>query len=321
MTLIQVDTLTRHGRTNAPPYTRTNDWHADGYDSELEDEEDFQIDPVHGQSAATVGTTSGRKKRWWHYVPLVGEYLVSYTRFGVNSQSTVMLFFFFVPHPSILLLLISYYLRIHTEPIIFVTNTVVIYALVFCACCSLLVCVVRDPGAVRIETGNTPADILRGDRNTTSTREDADGDESVTEALLAQPTTVRTDSPRAEMSAGWCRKCNAPKPERTHHCSICGRCILKMGEEFLNRTSFVANLCASRFVDHHCPWIAYKCLVSSLHPKCMDSAFSNNVRRLPRDIGHIPLLFISSCARPSLQHTFLDSRCASSWQRSKTQRM
>uniref|UniRef100_UPI00398E5AAA palmitoyltransferase ZDHHC16B isoform X2 n=1 Tax=Pristiophorus japonicus TaxID=55135 RepID=UPI00398E5AAA len=32
-----------------------------------------------------------------------------------------------------------------------------------------------------------------------------------------------------------CRKCINPKPARTHHCSICNRCILKM--------------------DHHCPWL------------------------------------------------------------------
>ncbi|XP_038599725.1 palmitoyltransferase ZDHHC16 isoform X4 [Tachyglossus aculeatus] len=32
-----------------------------------------------------------------------------------------------------------------------------------------------------------------------------------------------------------CRKCIYPKPARTHHCSICNRCVLKM--------------------DHHCPWL------------------------------------------------------------------
>jgi len=32
-----------------------------------------------------------------------------------------------------------------------------------------------------------------------------------------------------------CKKCDAPKPFRAHHCSICKRCIMKM--------------------DHHCPWV------------------------------------------------------------------
>jgi len=32
-----------------------------------------------------------------------------------------------------------------------------------------------------------------------------------------------------------CRRCNAFKPQRAHHCSICRRCIIKM--------------------DHHCPWV------------------------------------------------------------------
>lgn len=32
-----------------------------------------------------------------------------------------------------------------------------------------------------------------------------------------------------------CKKCIKPKPPRTHHCSICNKCVLKM--------------------DHHCPWL------------------------------------------------------------------
>lgn len=35
--------------------------------------------------------------------------------------------------------------------------------------------------------------------------------------------------------ARFCQKCNCNKPDRAHHCSVCGKCVLKM--------------------DHHCPWI------------------------------------------------------------------
>lgn len=34
----------------------------------------------------------------------------------------------------------------------------------------------------------------------------------------------------------YCKKCRCRKPDRAHHCSTCGRCVLKM--------------------DHHCPWLA-----------------------------------------------------------------
>jgi hypothetical protein len=34
----------------------------------------------------------------------------------------------------------------------------------------------------------------------------------------------------------FCKKCEKPRPERSHHCKMCNKCVLKM--------------------DHHCPWIA-----------------------------------------------------------------
>ncbi|OQV16384.1 putative palmitoyltransferase ZDHHC16 [Hypsibius exemplaris] len=36
-------------------------------------------------------------------------------------------------------------------------------------------------------------------------------------------------------SVAICKKCKGPKPSRTHHCSVCKRCVLRM--------------------DHHCPWL------------------------------------------------------------------
>jgi len=35
--------------------------------------------------------------------------------------------------------------------------------------------------------------------------------------------------------ATMCKRCECPRPERTHHCHVCGVCVLRM--------------------DHHCPWI------------------------------------------------------------------
>nr|XP_055032498.1 palmitoyltransferase ZDHHC16B [Misgurnus anguillicaudatus] len=49
--------------------------------------------------------------------------------------------------------------------------------------------------------------------------------------LPGAPPQERNDIPAVTI----CKKCIIPKPARTHHCSICNRCILKM--------------------DHHCPWL------------------------------------------------------------------
>ncbi|KAK2608726.1 palmitoyltransferase for Vac8p [Conoideocrella luteorostrata] len=48
------------------------------------------------------------------------------------------------------------------------------------------------------------------------------------------PTTSFTVKSNGEIR--FCKKCQARKPDRAHHCSTCRRCVLKM--------------------DHHCPWLA-----------------------------------------------------------------
>ncbi|KAL2438363.1 Palmitoyltransferase pfa3 [Exophiala dermatitidis] len=50
------------------------------------------------------------------------------------------------------------------------------------------------------------------------------------------PADVQTITVSSTGAARYCKKCHTPKPDRTHHCSTCGRCVLKM--------------------DHHCPWLS-----------------------------------------------------------------
>lgn len=52
----------------------------------------------------------------------------------------------------------------------------------------------------------------------------------------ALPGDVQTVTVSSSGDARYCKKCQTPKPDRTHHCSTCKRCVLKM--------------------DHHCPWLA-----------------------------------------------------------------
>ncbi|KAJ7464670.1 DHHC palmitoyltransferase-domain-containing protein [Mycena galericulata] len=123
------------------------------------------------------------------------------------------------PQPSWLYVLVDYHLQTIHQPAVFATHLLVSYTLTFMIFSSLIVCVARDPGPVMLE----------------ETRKDAGEDE----ALMA---------PLEDFSAPgrWCRKCWGPKPERTHHCSVCGRCVLKM--------------------DHHCPWLGGKCIGHRTYP-------------------------------------------------------
>ncbi|KAK1377081.1 S-acyltransferase [Heracleum sosnowskyi] len=77
--------------------------------------------------------------------------------------------------------------------------------------------VFMDPGGVPpnwkpvVDEENGEADLLAG---------------SEFSQLAGEPTNL---------GVRYCRKCNQLKPPRCHHCSVCGRCILKM--------------------DHHCVWV------------------------------------------------------------------
>jgi len=55
-----------------------------------------------------------------------------------------------------------------------------------------------------------------------------------------------------------CRRCKTFKPKRAHHCSVCGRCVIKMDRKYqrtwLPRCSIVCFSISNRTPDH-CPWV------------------------------------------------------------------
>ncbi|KAJ2001135.1 palmitoyltransferase for Vac8p [Coemansia thaxteri] len=63
----------------------------------------------------------------------------------------------------------------------------------------------------------------------------SDGEGPLTEEQFRRAELVYSITVRDNGQPRYCHKCNGPKPDRTHHCSICGVCVLKM--------------------DHHCPWL------------------------------------------------------------------
>mmetsp|Transcript_42917 Transcript_42917/g.80064 ORF Transcript_42917/g.80064 Transcript_42917/m.80064 type:complete len:292 (-) Transcript_42917:50-925(-) len=96
----------------------------------------------------------------------------------------------------------------------------------FLAVWSYVQTVFTNPGTPSSPEWQDWAKARQGNRSIEQWRKDAE------EEAAAEPHMPRTWSPG---KPSWCRTCRAEKPERAHHCSSCGCCILRM--------------------DHHCPWI------------------------------------------------------------------
>ncbi|RXW25323.1 hypothetical protein EST38_g516 [Candolleomyces aberdarensis] len=130
------------------------------------------------------------------------------------------------PQPSVLRMLVYHHWRVLQETKLAIVHLLMIDGLTILTLASLTICVVRDPGPVNVNLAR---------------RDDYGGDEDVglAEALM-------DDDEDFTAPGKWCRKCWAPKPERAHHCSICGRCVMKM--------------------DHHCPWLGSACIGHRTYP-------------------------------------------------------
>jgi hypothetical protein len=96
-----------------------------------------------------------------------------------------------------------------------VLNSVVFVAIGAMALAAHVQTVLTDPGAVprdAVPLGTSSAALEEGDE--------------------LEAGNNSTDHPPPYKK--WCRKCEAFKPSRAHHCSVCARCNV--------------------YLDHHCPW-------------------------------------------------------------------
>lgn len=89
---------------------------------------DFE-DPRDSQSLTVEET---ERKRWYHHLPILGTALLILT-----------------PHPSLLIVLVNYHLRILNRPFEFGVHLLVTYTLTFLTYSSFIVCIARDPGPVQ----------------------------------------------------------------------------------------------------------------------------------------------------------------------------
>ncbi|PFH53308.1 hypothetical protein AMATHDRAFT_55144 [Amanita thiersii Skay4041] len=170
-------------------------------------------------------------KKWYHFLPLC-----------------VVVALLLAPHPSIIITITNYYILTLHKPFLASCHLVILYLLMFLIFSSLLVCVVRDPGSVRHHgfmgddmkaTDESEREALRDTSDSEDENMENGAEIGLSEALMSGPSKV--GSPEK-----WCKKCMALKPERTHHCSMCGRCVLKM--------------------DHHCPWLGSNCVGHRTYP-------------------------------------------------------
>lgn len=92
------------------------------------------------------------------------------------------------------------------------------------AVCAHFKAMTTNPGAVPPDA--TPLEEAENNKNDEINT--TNGDSNTSSLMVEEP-------PQPRKGRRLCRRCNAFKPKRAHHCSICKRCIIKM--------------------DHHCPWV------------------------------------------------------------------
>jgi len=91
-------------------------------------------------------------------------------------------------------------------------------------CCSILALVSHTRAQF-----SDPGSVPKNHSSQTYPSATIDSLEQAAISTISDPNSLPSQVPRT------CKRCKAVKPFRAHHCSTCGRCVIKM--------------------DHHCPWV------------------------------------------------------------------
>ncbi|KAI9286159.1 DHHC palmitoyltransferase-domain-containing protein [Umbelopsis sp. AD052] len=97
---------------------------------------------------------------------------------------------------------------------------------------------------IKPPTENEDLPEVQDEENVSATKKDENepNDEKAAAVVIPMKEDKTPEAPRPPIDfesilpqTKWCKTCQCWKPDRTHHCSICDECVLKM--------------------DHHCPWV------------------------------------------------------------------
>lgn len=143
-------------------------------------------------------------------------------------------FLLLIPQPSWFILVTTLYFnstdRLWRKGAMHLAITMILTLL---ALNSLAICCFKDPGRPRhedLEDAESTTPYGNGNASEAKRRDTSDSDGSRTLVEEEESLMDEEEDPNDFNSdRRWCRICWAPKPDRTHHCSSCGRCVLRMG--------------------------------------------------------------------------------------------
>lgn len=146
----------------------------------------------------------------------------------LNNVSPVAIFLILMPQLPYYIMLSSFYFVTTHSTAKFIIHLALTSALTLLTLTYLIICSTRDPGFVQPLRDRGKMESIPGQESEQALlQRDAAIEENAVESLSD------TEIEQLVILGKWCRKCSIRRPERAHHCSSCGRCVLKMGSSLV----------------------------------------------------------------------------------------